>query len=88
MLSLLLCPTPCDPMDCRRPGSSVHGSLQARIVEWVAFPFCMGFPAPGIEPVSMVSPALQATLLSQDIYDKPTANIIFSDEKLHTFLLR
>ena len=28
-----------DPMDCSLPGSSVHGSLQARIVEWVAMPF-------------------------------------------------
>ena len=88
MLSLLLCPTLCDPMDCRPPGSSVHGILQARLVEWVAFPFFMGFPDPGIEPVSTMSPALQATLLSQDIYDKPTANIIFSDEKLHAFPLR
>ena len=30
------CPTLCDPMDCSLPGSSVHGSLQARILEWVA----------------------------------------------------
>ena len=27
------CPTPCDPMDCNPPGSSVHGILQARILE-------------------------------------------------------
>ena len=30
------CPTLCDPMDCSSPGSSVHGILQARILEWVA----------------------------------------------------
>ena len=30
------CPTLCDPMDCSLPGSSVHGILQARIIEWVA----------------------------------------------------
>ena len=30
--------TLCDPMDCSPPGSSVHGVLQARIVEWVAMP--------------------------------------------------
>ena len=30
------CPTLCDPMDCSLPGSSVHGVLQARILEWVA----------------------------------------------------
>ena len=33
-----LCPTLCDPMDCSLPGSSVHGILQARILEWVAIP--------------------------------------------------
>ena len=33
------CPTHCDPMDCSLPGSSVHGILQARILEWVAVPF-------------------------------------------------
>ena len=34
-----LCPTLCDPMGCSPPGSSVHGFLQARILEWVAIPF-------------------------------------------------
>ena len=34
-----LCPTLCDPMDCSLPGFSVHGILQARILEWVAIPF-------------------------------------------------
>ena len=33
---LLLCLTLCDPMDCSPPDSSVHGILQARILEWVA----------------------------------------------------
>ena len=32
-------PTPCDPMDCSLPGSSLHGILQARIQEWVAMSF-------------------------------------------------
>ena len=31
--------TLCDPMDCSPPGFSVHGILQARILEWVAIPF-------------------------------------------------
>ena len=34
--SLQLCITLSDPMDCSPPGSSVHGILQARILEWVA----------------------------------------------------
>ena len=37
-----LCPTLCDPIDCSLPGSSVHGFLQARILEWVAIPFSRG----------------------------------------------
>ena len=32
------CPTLCDPMDCYLPGSSVHGILQARILQQVAMP--------------------------------------------------
>ena len=35
------CRTLCDPKDCSPPGSSVHGILQARILEWVATPFSM-----------------------------------------------
>ena len=37
--SLQPCPTLCDPMNCSLPGSSVHGILQARILEWVAMSF-------------------------------------------------
>ena len=33
------CLTLCDPMDCSLLGSSVHGILQARILEWVAISF-------------------------------------------------
>ena len=36
------CLTLCDPMDCSLPGSSVHGILQARVLEWVAIPFSKG----------------------------------------------
>ena len=37
-----LCPTLCDPMDCSLPGSSVHGILQGRILEWIAISFSRG----------------------------------------------
>ena len=37
-----LCPTLCDPVDCSPPGSSVHGILQARVLEWVAISFSRG----------------------------------------------
>ena len=36
----------CDPMDCSPPGSSVHGILQARILEWVAMPSSWVFSQP------------------------------------------
>ena len=40
------CLTLCNPMDCRLPGSSVHGIFQARILEWVAIPFSKGSSQP------------------------------------------
>ena len=43
---LQLCPTLDDPMDCSPPGSSVHGILQARILEWVAMPSSRGSSHP------------------------------------------
>ena len=36
------CPILCDPVDCSLPGYSVHGILQARILEWVAISFSSG----------------------------------------------
>ena len=36
------CPTLCDPVDCSLPGFSVHGILQARILEWVTISFSRG----------------------------------------------
>ena len=44
--SLQSCLTLCDPMDCSPPGSSVHGILQARTLEWVAIPFSRGSSQP------------------------------------------
>ena len=41
------CPTLCDPLGCSPPGSSVHGILQARILEWVAMPSSRGSSRPG-----------------------------------------
>ena len=55
---LQVCPTPCDPMGCRPAGSSVHGIPQARTLEWVAAPFARDLPNPGVEPESLMPPAL------------------------------
>ena len=41
-----LCPTLSDPMDYSPPGSSVHGLLQVRMLEWVAIPFSRGSSQP------------------------------------------
>ena len=41
-----LCLTLCDPMECFLPGSSVHGIIQARILEWVAIPLSRGSSRP------------------------------------------
>ena len=42
-----------DLMGCSLPGSSVHGILQARILEWVAICFSRGSSQPGIKPRSL-----------------------------------
>ena len=39
---LQLCPTLFDPIGCSLPGSTVHGILQAKILEWVAMPSSRG----------------------------------------------
>ena len=49
----------------------IHGILQARTLEWVAFPFSKGSSNPGIEPRS---PALQADLLTAEPEGKPSGD--------------
>ena len=44
------CLTLCDPIDCSPPGSSVHGILQAKILEWIAISHSRVSSAPGIDP--------------------------------------
>ena len=50
------CLTLCDPMDCSLSGSSIHGILQARILEWIAIPFSRGSSQPRdwIDPWSVL----------------------------------
>jgi len=59
--SLQSCPALCDSMDCSLPGSSVHGILQARILEWVAISFSRESSPPGMEPAP---PALAGGFLT------------------------
>ena len=58
----------CDPMDCSLPVSSVHGVLQARILEWVAVSFSGDLPNTEIKPGS---PALWADTLPAELQGKP-----------------
>ena len=58
----------CNPVDCSLPGFTVHGILQARILEWVAISSSRGSSHPGIEPWS---PALQADSLLSESPRKP-----------------
>ena len=57
-----LYPTLCDPMDY-----TACGILQARILEWVAFPFSRDLPSPEIKPRS---PALQVDSLPTELSGK------------------
>ena len=68
MLVAQLCQTLCDPMDCSPPGFSVHGILQARILEGVAIPFSRRSSWPRDQPWS---PALQADFLPLKPPGKP-----------------
>ena len=52
------CPTLCNPVDCSPPGSSVHGILQARTLEWAAIFSSRGSFQPRVRPASLMSPAL------------------------------
>ena len=56
--SLQSCPAFCDHVDCSPPDDSVHGILQARILEWVAKPSSRDLPDPGTELTSLMPPVL------------------------------
>ena len=61
--SLPLCSTLCDPMDCGLAESSVHGILQARILESVSMPSSRDLPKLGNKPRSLISLALTGRFL-------------------------
>ena len=67
--SLQSCQTVCDPMDCSLSGFSVHGILQARILEWVAKTSSRGSSQVGIKPGYAL---LQADSLPSEPPRKPS----------------
>ena len=68
-----LCLTLCDPMDWSPPGSSVHGILQRRILEWVAISFSRASSQPRDQ--TNVSRVVADTLLSEPLFTFDGQNI-------------
>ena len=60
------CQTLSESMDCSPPGSSVHGILQARILEWIAMSSSRG-SSPGIKPTSLTSPELAGGFFTTNV---------------------
>ena len=60
------CQTLSESMDYSPPGSSVHGILQARILEWIAMSSSRG-SSPGIKPTSLTSPELAGGFFTTNV---------------------
>ena len=73
-----LCPNLCDSMDCNSPGTSVHGILWARILEWLKFPSPGDLSKPGIKSES---PTLQVDPLPSEPPGKPKTAIAILKKK-------
>ena len=70
MLVSQSCLTLCDPMDCSPPGSSVHGIIQARILQWVAMPFSRRSSEPrDWTPVSSIAGRFFTVLATREAQD-------------------
>ena len=69
------CPALCDPMDCSPPGSSVHGILQARILEQVTIPFSRESSRPRDQtPVSWIARRFFTVWATREAQNKYTSN--------------
>ena len=68
-----LCPTLRNPLNCSPLGSSVHGIFQKEY--WLPVPPPGGLPDPGIEPVSLMSPALAGGFFTAVPPEKPFVQI-------------
>ena len=79
------CPTLSDPMDCSLPGSSVHGFVQARALEWVASAFSNGRAKARKDHVCVLS-SLACLTLCEPMYSSPplsSVHRIFQQEYWH-----
>ena len=68
-------------MDCSPPGSSVHGILQARILEWVAISYSSGYSRPRDRTPVPAAPALQADSLLLSHRGSPNIKGLLRHEK-------
>ena len=69
---LQLCLTLCDPMNCSLSGSSVHGILQARILDWVPCPPLEIFPTQGSNPILMSFALASRFFTTSATWEAPT----------------
>ena len=90
------CLTLCDLMDCSPPGSSVHGILQARILDWVAISSSRGSSQPRdqtcISCVSCIGRQMDSLPLSRlgspaDLVKNPSPKVIFTGSGMWTYLI-
>ena len=79
--SLQLCPTLCDPLGYSLPGSSVHGILQARILEWVPMPSSRGSSQPRDQTWVSFGSYIAGRFFTAEPLGKPNYDkrMIFSD---------
>ena len=72
-----LCLTLCDPLDCSLPGSSVHGSFQARILEWIAISSSKGSSQP--KDRTCISCLVRQILYYGATWEAPQLKLLSSD---------
>ena len=77
----------CYPTNCSPPGSSVHGVLPARVLEWVAIPFSRGTSRSG-DQTQVCCIAGKFFTIWDTFYQKYTENIIINSKTLKIFPLR
>ena len=81
-----LCPTLCSPVECTLPGSFVHRTLQARVLEWVAVPSSRGSSQPRDQTyVSHTCLRWQADSLPRAPPEKPKLCLVMCEEKFSFF---
>ena len=79
----------CHPMDCSPQGSSVHGILQARVLQWVATPSSRGASSPGIKSPSPKSPALAGGFFTTSAtWEAPKGDKVTAEHLVWSLIMR